>query len=196
MENSDPVELAESANSPFKTYCALMVSVLAMVLAINNLGGSNTGKEATMNNILAANMYSFYQAKNVRQTQYKLAADEIERQLALQKWTPSQEALLKDKLASYKKTIERYESEPENGEGKKELMVKAKAFEHERDLALKKDPWFDYAEGLLQLAIVLTSVAIITGRRAMSYMALAWFRPRGVVINNAHPPFSSTIGRM
>ncbi|NCV63534.1 MAG: DUF4337 family protein [Betaproteobacteria bacterium] len=119
MENSDPVELAESANSPFKTYCALMVSVLAMVLAINNLGGSNTGKEATMNNILAANMYSFYQAKNVRQTQYKLAADEIERQLALQKWTPSQEALLKDKLA-----------------------------------------------------IVLTSVAIITGRRAMSYMAL------------------------
>jgi hypothetical protein len=172
MENSDPVELAESANNPFKTYCALMVSVLAMVLAINNLGGSNTGKEATMNNILAANMYSFYQAKNVRQTQYKLAADEIERQLALQKWTPSQEALLKDKLASYKKTIERYESEPENGEGKKELMVKAKAFEHERDLALKKDPWFDYAEGLLQLAIVLTSVAIITGRRAMSYMAL------------------------
>jgi hypothetical protein len=172
MENSDPVELAESANSPFKTYCALMVSVLAMVLAINNLGGSNTGKEATMNNILAANIYSFYQAKNVRQTQYKLAADEIERQLALQKWTPSQEALLKDKLASYKKTIERYESEPENGEGKKELMVKAKAFEHERDLALKKDPWFDYAEGLLQLAIVLTSVAIITGRRAMSYMAL------------------------
>ena len=51
-------------------------------------------------------------------------------------------------------------------------MVKAKAFEHERDLALKKDPWFDYAEGLLQLAIVLTSVAIITGRRMMASLAL------------------------
>jgi len=61
---------------------------------------------------------------------------------------------------------------PRTVKAKKELMVKAKAFEHERDLALKKDPWFDYAEGLLQLAIVLTSVAIITGRRAMSYMAL------------------------
>jgi hypothetical protein len=39
-------------------------------------------------------------------------------------------------------------------------------------LALKKDPWFDYAEGLLQLSIVLTSVAIITGRRSMAFVAL------------------------
>ena len=50
-------------------------------------------------------------------------------------------------------------------------MAKAKEFEHERDLALKKDPWFDYAEGLLQLAIVLTSVAIITGRQSMAYVS-------------------------
>jgi hypothetical protein len=51
-------------------------------------------------------------------------------------------------------------------------MIKAKEFEQLRDLALKKDPWFDYAEGLLQLAIVLTSVAIITGRRMMASLAL------------------------
>ena len=98
MENTDATELAESADSPFKTYCALMVSVLAMVLAINNLGGSNTGKEATMNNILAANMYSFYQAKNVRQTQYKIAADELEIQLSSGKSVPEQTRILKDKL--------------------------------------------------------------------------------------------------
>jgi hypothetical protein len=48
-------------------------------------------------------------------------------------------------------------------------MVKAKSLEQERDLALRKDPWFDYAEGLLQLAIVLTSVAIISNRRPMFY---------------------------
>ncbi|MSQ66074.1 MAG: DUF4337 family protein [Limnohabitans sp.] len=60
METTDPTELAQAATNPFKTYCALLVSVLAMVLAVSNLGGSNTGKDATMNNILAANMYSFY----------------------------------------------------------------------------------------------------------------------------------------
>ncbi len=172
MESTDPKELAEAANNPFKTYCALQVSVIAMVLAVCSMGGSNTGKDATMNNILASNTYSFYQAKSVRQTQYKLAADQLEIQLNSDKLTPAAKTLLQDKLTAYKKTIDRYESEPENGEGKKELMVKAKEFEHERDTALKKDPWFDYAEGLLQLAIVLTSVAIITGRPAMAYVSL------------------------
>jgi len=28
---------------------------------------------------------------------------------------------------------------------------------------LRRDPWFDYAEALLQISIVLTSVALITG---------------------------------
>jgi hypothetical protein len=172
METPDTQELAEAASDPFKTYCALLVSVLAMVLALNNLGGSNTGKEATMNNILAANTYSFYQAKSVRQTEYKLAADRIEMQLSIEKPNGSAKELLESKLADYKKTIQRYDSEPETGEGKKELLAKAKHLEDERDLALRRDPWFDYAEGLLQLAIVLTSVAIITGRRAMFNVAL------------------------
>lgn len=173
METPDPQELAEATSDPFKTYCALLISVLALILALNNLGGSNTGKEATMNNILASNSYSFYQAKSIRQTEYKLAADRIEIQLNTEKPTGAAKELLETKLADYKKTIQRYDSEPETGEGKKELLTKAKHLEDERDLALRKDPWFDYAEGLLQLAIVLTSVAIITGRRAMFNFALA-----------------------
>ena len=79
-----------------------------MVLAVCNLGGSNTGKDAMMNNILASNMYSFYQAKNVRQTHYKLAVDELEIQLAADKLSPASKQLLQDKVAAYKKTIERY----------------------------------------------------------------------------------------
>ena len=119
MENTDPTELAEQANNPFKTYCALLVSVLAMVLAINNLGGSNTGKEATMNNILASNMYAFYQAKSLKQTQYKIASDELEIQLASDKLTAAAKEQIQAKLLAYKKTQDRYESEPETGEGKK-----------------------------------------------------------------------------
>ncbi len=172
METPDPTELAEAAGDPFKTYCALLVSTLALILALNNLGGSNTGKEATMTNILAANTYSFFQAKSIRQTEYKLSADRLEIQLAAEKLSPQATELIQNKLAAYKKTIERYESEPDTGEGKKELMAKAKHLEEERDLALRKDPWFDYAEGLLQLAIVLTSVAIISNRRPMFYAAI------------------------
>ena len=49
-----------------------------MVLAIRSLGGSNAGKEAVNNNVLASNYFNFFQAKNMRQTSLMLAADELE----------------------------------------------------------------------------------------------------------------------
>ena len=52
-------------------------------------------------------------------------------------------------------------------------MEKAKAHEHERDIALRQDPWFDYAEALLQIAIVLTSVAILTGAHVLFWVPCA-----------------------
>jgi hypothetical protein len=163
MSEVPETELPDHGNDPFRTRCAMLVSLLAMCLAIASLGGNNAAKESMSNNILAANAYSFYQAKNIRQTDYKLAADDLRMQLANDKLSPAAKAMAEKKLEGYEKNIARYESEPETGDGKKELMAKAKEHEHERDIALRQDPWFDYAEALLQIAIVLTSVAILTG---------------------------------
>ena len=133
-----------------------------MVLAITSLGGSNAGKDITQENILAANTYAFYQAKSIRQTTLKVAAADMELQLLRE---PAMNAAATEatqkKIEDYKKTIDRYESEPETKEGKKELMVRAKEHEAIRDHAIRQDPWFDYAEGGLQIAIVLLSVSII-----------------------------------
>lgn len=54
-------------------------------------------------------------------------------------------------------------SEPDTGEGITELLAKGKSVELQRDRAMRKDPYFDYGQALLQIAIVLASVAIITG---------------------------------
>lgn len=151
---------------------AILVSVLAMALAIVSLGGNNAAKEATQENILAANAYNFYQAKNVRQTAYKLAADQIEADLLGDKLSPKTREFLQKKLEDYKKNIARYESEPETKEGKKELLLIAKTHEKHRDLALQKDPWFDYAESLIQIAIVLTSVGIVLGSILFIWVSL------------------------
>ena len=78
----------------------------------------------------------------------------------------------KPKIEDYKKTIERYESEPETKEGKKDLMVRAKEHEAIRDHAIRQDPWFDYAEGGLQIAIVLLSVSIIGSIPALYFAGL------------------------
>ena len=62
----------------FKTRSAIVIAFFAMCLAITGLGGSNAAKEAFNNNILASNFFSFFQAKNIRQTSYQIAADELE----------------------------------------------------------------------------------------------------------------------
>jgi hypothetical protein len=170
MDAQETAELIEQSGHGNKQQnrSALTISILAMVLAIASLGGSNAMKEATQENILAANAYAFYQAKSIRQTEYKLAATDLELQMAREpNMNANAKPLYEKKLADYKKTIDRYESEPETKEGKKELMVRAKEHEAIRDHAMLQDPWFDYAEGALQIAIVLLSVSIVAGIPAL-----------------------------
>ena len=162
---------ADKESDRFKQRAAVVIAIFAMVLAITALGGSNAGKEALNNNIHASNFYSFYQAKNLRQTAIGLAADEIELAwLADSNIPDSAKEALRTKLDLYKKTIARYESEPDTGEGKKELLARAKEHEVKRDIALKQDPYFDYAEALLQIAIVLVSVAIIANLTWLAFV--------------------------
>ena len=161
----------EKEQDHFKRRAAVVIAVFAMLLAITGLGGQNATKDAVNSNIEASNLFNFFQAKNMRQTAYAIAADELE--LA---WTNdaqlSAEAktALRRKVDDYRKTVTRYESEPETGEGKKELMAKAKEAEKTRDHALSQDPYFDYAEALLQIAIVLISVAIVAEQVWLSYL--------------------------
>ena len=71
----------------------------------------------------------------------------------------------------------RLTSEPETGEGVEELKVKAKSLELQRDRAMVKDPFFDYGQALLQIAIVLASVAIITGGTILLVLSAHAGRP-------------------
>lgn len=165
MEANEAGEMmdAERTNDAFKTRVAIMIAVLAMILAITGLGGQNAAKEAVNNNVLASNFYAFYQAKNMRQTSYEIAADDLELSLANTGLSEDAKAAIKKKIDEYRKTAARYETEPSTQEGKKELLARAKAFEEKRDIAMQQDPYFDYAEVLLQIAIVLASVAIVSG---------------------------------
>ena len=155
----------------FKKRAAVGIAILAMLLAITGLGGNNATKEALNENILASNFYNFFQAKNMRQTAYILAADELELAWTKDPTLPAEaRTALMANAEAYKKTIARYESEPETNEGKKELLSRARGHEEKRNHALKQDPYFDYAEALLQIAIVLISVAIVAEQVWLSFL--------------------------
>jgi Domain of unknown function (DUF4337) len=161
----------EKEQDQFKKRAAIGIAFFAMLLAITGLGGNNATKEALNQNILASNFYNFFQAKNMRQTAYILAADELELAWTKDPTLPADvKTALATKVDAYKKTIARYESEPDTQEGKKELLVRARAHEEKRDHALKQDPYFDYAEALLQIAIVLISIAIVAEQAWLAFL--------------------------
>ncbi len=161
----------------FRRRAAVTIAVLAMLLALTSLGGANAGKETTNNNIQASDAYAFYQAKNIRQTQYQLAADELQTRLDATAVPAAERAALERRLAAYNATIARYESEPgrdgQPGQGKRELLAQAQGFEARRDRAQRQDPNFDYAQALFQIAIVLGSVSIVATSRRLLLLALA-----------------------
>lgn len=173
MKADEAAELMDKdrETDKFKQRAAIGIAILAMLLAITGLGGQNATKEALNSNILASNAYNFFQAKNMRQTSFTLAADMFELAFANDPNLPeAARASLKAKVDQYRKTSARYESEPETQEGKKELLARAREHEGRRDHALRQDPYFDYAEALLQIAIVLISVAIVAEVTWLSFL--------------------------
>jgi len=155
----------------FRQRAALSIAGLAMLLAIASLGGGNATKNMLNANIQASDTYSFYQAKTIRQTDYRLAQEELE--LLLPTLPPEQQALARQRIDAYQSTVARYESEPQTGEGKTELLARATAYTADRDRAAKQDPYFDYGQALFQIAIVLGSLSIVAASPRVLAIALA-----------------------
>ena len=145
---------------------AIYLGIVAMLLAIASLGGANATKTMLNANIGASDTYAFYQAKYLRQTTYRLVADQLEAMLAVQPdlAAPARAGIEKE-VARYRARADGFESEPKTGTGKHELLVKAKAWEAARDRAQRQDPNFDFAEALFQIAIVLGAVSIVAEAR-------------------------------
>jgi hypothetical protein len=165
MALRDVFETTDNANRKHRDrLIAVYIGVLAVALAICGVGGGNAMKDATARNIEASNTWAFFQAKNIRRHELRLQIAEYEALLASQPALPdAARTLIEGNIAKYRKDEARLTSEPETGEGVEELKAKGKALEIQRDRAMLKDPYFDYGQALLQIAIVLASVAIITG---------------------------------
>lgn len=165
---------------------AIYIAALAVMIAVTAMGDDDATQSVMRASIEAADTYAFYQAKNIRQTDYRLAADDFETRLADGALSPDIRQRLEEKLRAYRSTAERYESEPATGEGKKELLVKARGLEAERDLALKRGSYFDYGQALLQIAIVLASASLILGGSLLLWFSVGLGAFGGLIALNGY----------
>ena len=145
-------------------WIGVYIAFLATLLAIASMGGNNADKDAAKANLDATNNWAFFQAKNLRRQHYIMAKERLELQLIER---PDMSAELRQaiekKLEEYKGRIAHFTSDKKRMEGLDELWHRGKRLEAIRDAMLKRTPYFDYGQAFIQIAIVLASVAIITG---------------------------------
>ena len=141
---------------------ALLIAVLALVLAFAETLGKGAQTSALADNIEASNLWAFFQAKTIRQTVLRTAAEQVEA------GDPGETG--RKQAARWKETAQRYQSEPETGEGREQLAARAKEAEKKRDRAMAAYHHYELASAAVQIAIVLASASIITAMPLLAWI--------------------------
>ena len=152
-----------------KDKAGLVIVVMALFLAVTTYFANSFSGAVLKNMLKATDTYAFYQAKSIKQSIAEGQRDDY--------------AARGDraKVAKIEEKIARYESDPAKGEGKKELLEKAKGFEKARDDASKHSPWLTFAAMVFQLAIVLLSASILAVNNKM-YKASLYVGAAGIAL--------------
>ena len=166
-EHLEHVEHAQHAASENKKI-ALLIAVLALFLSFSETLGKSAQTEAIDFNVKSADTWAFFQAKDIRRTAVTAAADQTAL-LTASVTDPAAKAAIDKQIDTWRKTAARYESDPKTGEGRKELAVRARQQEEERDLAMAKYHHYEVSSAAFQVGIVLASASVIT-----SMVVLAW----------------------
>jgi Domain of unknown function (DUF4337) len=168
-EAQERVEHAEHAAHQNKGI-ALLISVLALFLALSETLGKSAQTAALTDTVTASDTWAFYQARNIRATTVSTQKEVLELQVAAATDAAQKDALTK-KIADWERRIKRWESDPEKREGMKELMAKAQGLEKKRDYQLEQYHNYEIASAALQIAIVLASASIITSMTILAWLS-------------------------
>jgi len=168
VELPNAEELEEMKGKTFTKRVALTTAIFAVILAITSLGGNNAMKEMLLSQQQASDQWAFYQAKVIREHLYR--SQKLRLEIDLTERGSQMKLEVKERVEAMLKKMD--DEEARYSAEKKEIEKGAKKLEHERDVNRDKDPYFDYGEVLLQIAIVMASVSILSGSRPVFYFAL------------------------
>jgi len=124
--------------------------------------GHRTHTEAILSQSRASDLWNEYQARHIREHETELASDLLSVQTAIDKAAAARlEQKWKDGLAKSEKDL-------------KEAQEKAHSFEEQVEIAEHKANRFDLAEALLEIALVITSVTLLTRSRTYWYLGFVF----------------------
>ncbi len=142
---------------------ALTTVILALGATVSTLSVGKYSNRGILKQTQASNQWAYYQAKSIKGYLYELQKEKLEADLRLLPATTPPEAIedLNRRIESYASNIKRYESE------KLDIQKLALALETERDQASVHSQQFGIAVILLQLAILLSSIASVMKKKPL-----------------------------
>jgi len=159
----------EGAHHPSLAPVTVTMAILAVLVATVSLLGHRAHTEELLHQTKATDQWAYYQAKDIRRHTYELFLDETS-VFALQ--NSEQVEKLKEK---YTKEVERYRDE------QKEIETEARQLEQEVIVAGRKANRFNLGEVFLEIALVVTSITLLTTRRSYWMMGMV-FAALGMVV--------------
>lgn len=146
---------------PWTLPVAITISILAVLVAMATLMGHRSSIEAVLLQTQASDQWAYYQAKNIRLHEMQSVADLIG---VLDRGEKEKAEALREK---YKTEIERYEKD------KDQISEKAKELENERAVISRKEDRFDAGEVVLDIALIICSLTLLTRIKAFWYSGMA-----------------------
>jgi hypothetical protein len=158
-------ELQENAEhgreNPSLAPISVTMAILAVLVAVVSLMGHRSHTEELMMQNQATDQWSYYQAVNIRRHNYEMGID----LLSMVEFKNKEQA---DKVqADYRKQAEDYKKE------QGEISDKAKEFESESAGAQRKADRFDLGEVFLEIALVISSLALLSRKRIFWFLGMA-----------------------
>jgi hypothetical protein len=162
-ELSELHEHAEAgSHDPQLRRVSLSMALLAVLVAAAGLLSHRAHTGAILKQSEASDQWSYMQAKNIRMHTYTLFGDMLD----LAAPAGADHEKLQAKRESYIKQAEKYREEV------KELEKEARSLEHERDLNEYRADRYDAGEVLLEIALVLASLTLLTRKNGYWVVSL------------------------
>ena len=169
-ENLEHAEHAEHAHHGGNKRIALLISILALFLALSETLGKSAQTHALSSNVESNDLWAFFQAKTIRMTVLTTAAEQM--QIEADRATdPELKGRLTKKIDEWRKSVARYDDEPSSNEGRKQLTARARNAEHHRDEVMARYHNYEFASAAYQIGIVLASAQVITTMAVLGWLS-------------------------
>jgi Domain of unknown function (DUF4337) len=164
MSSEELNELQEHAekakHNPSLAPVSLTMAILAVLVATVSLLGHRAHTEEVVLQNKVSDEWAYYQAKNIRRHTDEIFAD-LSAVIATKNPSDAQQFGMK-----YKAEADRYL------EQQKDLDAEARKLEQETEHERRRADRFDLGEVFLEIALVITSITLLSGRRGFWYAGI------------------------